>query len=285
MSNFRVHFFKEKTREIDILTVINFFKNELNFDVYMDEKIAKFSFKHNHLKYPFEICITPKSTVPDLYRLSPIYLDVNMHANISLFTPSYIIKEFFKIIEILTKKFDLQIYHEIFEDVQKFKNDLLVNSFKIIKNAYIKKNPQESEKFHFFETKKLFYILKYLNDLDDLREYYNKEDISISDYIFYPSNEKFFVGFLVEKLDTAFIIPPQINLLGIKLKNNIVYFSFEEIDRKIKSIMEKVPGTVEGTMKIPKKYSAKFLNLLRKNHKILDVDSNLKVGINKITDY
>ncbi len=93
------------------------------------------------------------------------------------------------------------------------------------------------------------------------------------------------MGFLVEKLDTAFIIPPQINLLGIKLKNNIVYFSFEEIDRKIKSIMEKVPGTVEGTMKIPKKYSAKFLNLLRKNHKILDIDSNLKVGINKITDY
>ena len=42
MSNFRVHFFKEKTREIDILTVINFFKNELNYDVYMDEKIAKF---------------------------------------------------------------------------------------------------------------------------------------------------------------------------------------------------------------------------------------------------
>lgn len=87
MAEFHVHFFKEKSRKIDLEVLIAFFEEIKGFIVEMDNESVRFLYTHPRLGQKARFVITPKSQVPDIYRLSPKFLDLNFHLEMNLLTP------------------------------------------------------------------------------------------------------------------------------------------------------------------------------------------------------
>jgi len=87
MSLFNIHFFKEKSRKIDLEQLIAFFESIEGFHIEMDEKSVRLYYTHPRLQHESLFVITPKSQVPDIYRLSPKFLDLNFHLEMPILTP------------------------------------------------------------------------------------------------------------------------------------------------------------------------------------------------------
>ncbi|MBU1140900.1 MAG: hypothetical protein KKG64_00090, partial [Firmicutes bacterium] len=125
MAQFNIHFFKEKSRKIDLELLIAFFEEIEGIKVEMDEKSVRFNYLHPRLPFEARFLITPKSQVPDIYRLSPKFLDLNFHLEMPILTPDYVAKHLFDLVKKVSERFDFHIYNEMFEDVLPFKMDVL----------------------------------------------------------------------------------------------------------------------------------------------------------------
>ncbi len=99
MAQFHIHFFKEKSRKIDLDTLIQFFDDIEGIKTEMDEQSVRFLYTHPRLGHQAKFLITPKSQVPDIYRLSPRFLDLNFHLEMPLLTPNYIANHLFEIVK------------------------------------------------------------------------------------------------------------------------------------------------------------------------------------------
>ena len=141
MSLFNIHFFKEKSRKIDLELLIHFFEEIEGMNVEMDEKSVRFKYTHPRLNYEALFIITPKSCVPDIYRLSPKFLDLNFHLEMPILTPDYVAKHLFELVKKVCDRFDFHIYNEMFEDVLPYKQEVVHKVFGMMKTAYIDKNP------------------------------------------------------------------------------------------------------------------------------------------------
>ena len=76
MEKFRLHFFKEQTRQIDLKATIAFFESIDGFTIESDDKGLRFIYVDPMLKYEARFLIMQKSQVRDIYRLNPKYLDI-----------------------------------------------------------------------------------------------------------------------------------------------------------------------------------------------------------------
>ena len=158
-TQFNIHFFKEKSRKIDLELLIAFFEEIEGIKVEMDEKSVRFNYLHPRLQYEARFLITPKSQVPDIYRLSPKFLDLNFHLELPLLTPDYVAKYLFEMVKKICDRFDFHIYNEMFEDVLPFKMDVVAKVFNMLKEAYIEKNPVILSDYHILEKEKTNSIL------------------------------------------------------------------------------------------------------------------------------
>ncbi|MGB0417651.1 MAG: hypothetical protein ACPGCR_02620, partial [Acholeplasmataceae bacterium] len=67
MQTFRIHFFKEKSRYVDIDLLLNYFRDATHFETEMDETSVRFIYEHPTIFLGYQYTITPRSTVPDIY--------------------------------------------------------------------------------------------------------------------------------------------------------------------------------------------------------------------------
>ena len=141
MAQFNIHFFKERNRNIDLEVLIQFFEGIEGFKVEMDNQSVRFLYTHPKLGHQAKFLITPKSQVPDIYRLSPKFLDLNFHLEMPLLMPNYIANQLFDLVKKICQRFDFHIYNEMFEDVLSYKQEVVMKVFKMLKQAYIDKNP------------------------------------------------------------------------------------------------------------------------------------------------
>ena len=63
MEKFRLHFFKEQTREIDLRATISFFESIEGFEIESDNKSMRFMYKDPRLGFEAQFLIMPKSQV------------------------------------------------------------------------------------------------------------------------------------------------------------------------------------------------------------------------------
>jgi len=265
MSQFRVHFFKENNQTIDIEAIFAFFQYELGFSVDADETNARFIFEHKTLHLKCLFMITPKTTVPDIYRLSPKYLDINVHFDMPLMTSSYMANQFFKFIEAFSRKFHLYIYHPLFEDVLSYQYDVLNQVFKMVKEASIRKDMSLLEPFEVIEQHILFHIFKYSDDLMDLKDYYDDVDTFVSGYELTKCHDHLHIGFHWYDNQPA-VIPPFVNVCYFHIVDTVKIINYLDIEMLIDKYTVKVPGTIEGTKVIPKKLLPKAIKVLKKAH-------------------
>ncbi len=100
MAQFHIHFFsRKKVVKLTLIRSFNFFDDIEGIKTEMDEQSVRFLYTHPRLGHQAKFLITPKSQVPDIYRLSPRYLDLNFHLEMPLLTPNYVADKLFDIVK------------------------------------------------------------------------------------------------------------------------------------------------------------------------------------------
>jgi hypothetical protein len=264
MALFNIHFFKEKSRKINLDQLIHFFETIEGISVEMDEVSVRFKYVHPRLNYDALFVITPKSQVPDIYRLSPRYLDLNFHLEMNILTPDYMAKHLFELVKKVCDQFDFAIYNEMFEDVLIFKMDVVAKVYQMLKEAYVSKNPILLSEHHQLPKEELSAILRYLDDLVELQEYYKDLDTYVPKYHFLTTEKKKLVIGIEWKEHTLTLFPPYLDFVFYRVGNEIKVVDYQEMYPLIEKHLMDVPGFIKGTKVIPKKNGNKVYHIMKK---------------------
>jgi hypothetical protein len=284
MAQFNIHFFKEKSRKIDLEQLIAFFEQVEGITVEMDEKSVRFKYLHPRLNYDALFVITPKSQVPDIYRLSPKFLDLNFHLEMPILTPDYVARQLFELVRKVCDTYDFHIYNEMFEDVLPFKMDVVFKVFHMVKEAYISKNPVLLSDYHLMSKEKLHQIFRYLDDLYELQNYYKELDTYVPKYHFLTTEKKKLVIGIEWKEHTLTVFPPQLDYVFYRVGNEIKVISYEEALPLIEKNLQDVPGFIKGTKVIPKKTAKKVYKTMKKTKFILVNHTFAKENVKRLLD-
>lgn len=264
MVQFHIHFFKERTRKIDLEYLISFFETIEGVTVDIKDQSVEFVYDHPHLDYQAVFVITPKSKVPDIYRLSPKFLDLNFHLEMPILTPDYLANHMFLFVKKICDQFDFHIYNEMFEDVLAYKTEVVLKVFHMIKSAYIERNPVILKDYHLIEKNKLHEILRYTDDLVDLQLYYKDLDTYVPRYHILVENKEKIVYAIEWKENTLTVFPPHLDYIFYRLGQEIRVVGYEEVQPLFEKLVMDVPGFIKGTTVLPKKTSKKAFSIMKK---------------------
>ena len=284
MSQFNLHFFKEKSRKIDLEQLIAFFEAIEGIRTEMDEKSVRFFYTHPRLSYDALFIITPKSQVPDIYRLSPKFLDLNFHLEMPILTPDYMVKHYLDIVKKICDRFDFHIYNEMFEDVLPFKMDVVLKVFDMVKDAYIHKNPVLLSDYHLLSKDKLHAIFRYSDDLLELQKYYQELETYVPKYHFLNTEKKKLVIGIEWKEHTLTVFPPYLDYVFYRINNEIKIVSFEELLPLIEKYLTDVPGFIKGTRVMTKKTAGKVYKIMKKTKFMKIEHTYTKESMKKLLD-
>lgn len=264
MTSFNIHFFKEKSRQIDIDTLIAFFEDIPGFRIEMDNQSVRFLYQHPRLGHTSRFLITPKSTVPDIYRLNPRFLDLNFRLEMPLLTPNYVANHLFEIVKKVCQRFDFHIYNEMFEDVLPFKSEVLLKVFEMLKGAYVEKNPVIMSNYFLMETEKLKRLYRYLDDYSELQKYYEELETYVPRYHFLQIENKQLVIGVEWQEQTLTVLPPDTDYIFYRIQDEIRPLSTDAVRDAIDAYLLDVPGFIKGTKVVPKKQLKRVHRILKR---------------------
>ncbi len=264
MAQFHIHFFKEKTRKIDLEALIAYFEDIEGFKVEMDNESVRLLYVHPRLGHKARFLITPKTQVPDIYRLSPKFLDLNFHLEMSLLIPNYIANQLFELVKNICDHFNFHIYNEMFEDVLPFKMEVVQKVYHMLKEAYFEKNPVILSSYFVLNTDKLNAIYRYIDDLSDLEKYYQDLDTYVPSYHFLKTEQKQLIIGIEFKEQTLTVFPPYIDYIFYRMGEDIKVFSATQVLATLNDCLIDVPGFIKGTKVLSKKFLKKAHKLMKK---------------------
>ena len=250
----------------------------------MDEKSVRFNYLHPRLQYEARFLITPKSQVPDIYRLSPKFLDLNFHLELPLLTPDYVAKYLFDMVKKICDRFDFHIYNEMFEDVLPFKMDVVAKVFNMLKEAYIEKNPVILSDYHILEKEKTNSIFRYLDDQVELQNYYKELETYVPKYHFLTTEKKELVIGIEWKEHTLTVFPPYLDYIFYRIGNEIKIVAYDEAMPLIEKYLMDVPGFIKDTKVLPKKVSGKVFKVMKKTKFSLINHTFAKENVKRLLD-
>ena len=267
MNLFVLHFFKEKSRAFDYERILSFFDDiqEASLgEVSESSSEVRMEYRHPILKTKADFVISRKSTVTDIYKLDPQFLDVNFRLEMPLMTPFYGAKKVFNIVEKLCKEFNFAIYHDMFEDVLPFKMEVVEKVFDIVRKAYKDKYGYQLKDYHTFNDQKLNDCLKYVDEQYDLHRYYKELDIYVPNY-FVVLDEDQKVHFSVEwRENTVTLFPPHIDYVYFRSGIEQKIMPYHEIMAKIDKMTTGVPGFLQNTKVVEPKHLKKVMKIIKK---------------------
>lgn len=265
MAQFNIHFFKERTRNIDLEVLIQFFEGIEGFKVEMDNQSVRFLYTHPRLGHQAKFMITPKSQVPDIYRLSPKFLDLNFHLEMPLLTPSYVANHLFDLVKKICQRFDLHIYNEMFEDVLPFKLEVVQKVYQMLKEAYVDKNPVIMQAYFSVKPEKLNAIYRYVDDFYELQKYYQDLDTYVPQYHFLKTEKNKLIVGIEFKDHSLTVFPLHLDYVFYRINQEIKVYSANEVIEVIEKFLLDVPGFIKGTKVIPKKFVKKAHKAIKKH--------------------
>lgn len=285
MSHFYIHFFKEKSRQLDMVEVIEYFERIEGIEVEMDEKSVRFIYTHPRLGYSCTFFITPRSQVPNIQRLSPQYLEVNFHLKLPIFSPNYFVKQVIQMIKKVCDHFNFFILSEMFEDVLSFNAERIFKVFEMVKRAYIEKYPDEASKYIFLKEDKISGILRYIDEKPALQAYYDDLDTLLPRYYFIKDEQDIPYIATEWKEQETIVFPPYLDYVLFHQTDGVIkVISYEELILKFNKQLLDVPGFLQDTKVIPKKYS-KTINKKTKKGKWTPVSKSFtKQSLNIFMD-
>ncbi len=174
MAKINIHFFRNSSLEkIDYAKVLDFFDNQSNFETYYTDDYVEIIHKDSEFNFNYRYLITKKSKVSKIYKLNPMFSNVNFLLEMPIMIPSFIAKEILSTIQKLSRTFELGIYHDSFNDVKPFNVVEFLDFFEKQRNLYIQENGLNG--IITFDGDKLNVICKFQRSIDSLVDYYHNE--------------------------------------------------------------------------------------------------------------
>ena len=169
-----IHFFRNSTLDkIDFNKVLDFFDAIPGFQIYYSDTDVEIEYKDKEFDFSYRYLITKKSRVTNIYKLDPMYSNVNFLLEIPLMIPTCLAKEAFAITQRLCKMFELGYYQDSFDDVCPFNIVDLLVFFEKQRSMYIDEFGM-GEKIR-YNNDKLNVICKFQRSVDSLVDYYHNE--------------------------------------------------------------------------------------------------------------
>jgi len=249
---FNIYFFKEKQRNIQIEEIINFFEEIGDCRSSSSEDEFKYTYTHPVLNdYSCSFILSKKSVVPEIYRISPKYLDLKFRIEFPILTPTYIAVGFLNIVKKLTQIFGYYVYCEFFKDAIAFKIDIVQSTFELVKDYYLKKYQDNLNEYDFISKDRLTSILRYIDEMSALKTYYSDLKINVPEYHCLKDNQNK-LCFAIEWKDlTATLVPSQVDYVFYKHAGVVSIYKYSEILELINKYLLDVPSFISGTKITP----------------------------------
>jgi len=287
MDVFILHFFKEKTRQFDYERLLSFF-NDVPEATIIDTDDAsselRITYRHPILKSSADFVVSRRSTVQDIYRLDPHFLDVNFRLEVPLLTPTYSSNIIFEITQKLCKEFNFSTYNALYEDVMPFRFEVVSRGFEIAKQNFKDKFSYQLDNYYSYPQIKLNECLKYVNEQYDLHRYYKEQNVYVPNY-FVVVDEQNKVHFTMEWAEnTRTLFPPHVDFIYYRSGLETSILPYDEVMAKIEKYTTNVPGFIENTKVIEPKQTKKVNKALKKA-KFTKVNSTLiRIDLSQVID-
>lgn len=287
MDVFILHFFKEKTRQFDYERLLSFF-NDVPEATIIDTDDAsselRIAYRHPILKSSADFVVSRRSTVQDIYRLDPHFLDVNFRLEVPLLTPTYSSNIIFEITQKLCKEFNFSTYNALYEDVMPFRFEVVSRGFEIAKQNFKDKFSYQLDNYYSYPQIKLNECLKYVNEQYDLHRYYKEQNVYVPNY-FVVVDEQNKVHFTMEWAEnTRTLFPPHVDFIYYRSGLETSVLPYDEVMAKIEKYTTNVPGFIENTKVIEPKQTKKVNKALKKA-KFTKVNSTLiRIDLSQVID-
>lgn len=271
-----INFFRNNDAgKLDYEQLLAFFDEIPGFSTYMSEDEVEMVYEDKDFNFSYRYLITKKSRVNQIYKLSPKYTNVNFLLEMPILIPTFIAKEILGLAQKVCKTFELEIYHDSFDDVKQFNMVTLLSLFHDFREAYIEEYGLQGKLP--FDGNKLDEICKYQRAVDNLKEYlHNEVDVQFCDVIIDKNTNEYGVCSTFNSgIPTLF--PPHTDFVRIHDEENIEFMVrrddfFSLMGKFLDENREDLPNM---SLLKPKKarQSRKVINKLRK---VAIVDSNFE---------
>lgn len=283
--DFKIYFFKENNKSIDFQNIFNFFEQYPECEYRYSDDLVEILYNDTNLLNKARFCVTKKSTVPNLYKLSPKFKNLNFHIEILPLIPMFKANIIFNIVQALTSTFDLSIYCEYFENILPYRNDLVVTAYEYFRKAYQETDRAEYNRMVYVEKERLNNILKYHLDNVKLQIYYLQEEIYAPRYIYLLDPDSRYLYTAIEwKEDTKTIFPPYLDFVFYKEQDKTTLYKYTEVLKNIDRFLLDLPGSIKGT-KFLDESDRKKANKVMKKEKLVPVNRKYeKVEVDRLID-
>lgn len=217
-----IHFFRNSSLEkLDFTKVLEFFDEYPNFKTFYTEDEVQIDFRDDDFKFSYRYLITKKSRVNQIYKLNPMFLNVNFLLELPVLLPSFLVKEILTITQKICKIFDLEIYNDAFKDVQPFNLADVVVLFEETRRQTIEEYGMQDKLS--FPKDKLDEICRYQRSVQSLREYYHNEvDVKLCEPIIDKVTNEYGISCTWD-VGIPMVFPPHLSYVYVKEEQNIPF--------------------------------------------------------------
>lgn len=262
---YELFFFKEGNRYLNIEELFNFFNYcpFITVDTTKDEVEAKYVNPSIELEASFHL--TKVSKVPDIHRLDPKFLDLDIYLSIDPMMPLYKVSVILDLVSDLCQKFDFFTYNILFENVTSFRKDLIMKSYEMLRDAYRTKFPMEYTSLHYVPKEKANDIFEYLFERKDLEIYCHSENLYFPIPYFIKSQNTGQIYSAVELVeDKLFVFPPKTDIVFYKSGEKIHIIYFDELMSVIDKYCYDLPGFIHNTKVLDKTGMKRIKKIIHK---------------------
>lgn len=217
-----IHFFRDSSLEkLDFAKVLEFFDSYPNFKTFYTEDEVQVDYRDDDFKFSYRYLITKKSRVNHIYKLNPMFLNVNFYLELPVLIPSFLVKEILTITQKICKLFDLEIYNDSFKDVQPFNLADVVVLFEESRKQTIEDYGMQDKLP--FPKDKLDEVCRYQRSVESLREYYHNEvEVNVVEPIFDKITNEYGIS-ITWAVGDAMVFPPHLSYIYIKDEQNLPF--------------------------------------------------------------
>ena len=218
----KINFFRSNSAgNIDYEKVLAFFDEIPNFKVYYTDDVVEIVYIDKEFKFSYRYLITKQSKVNQIYKLSPLFTNINFLLEMPVLIPTFLAKEILTLTQKICKTFELEIYHDSFDDVKPFNMVDTLTLFNENREAYIEEYGMQNK--YAFDPEKLNEVCKFQRTVDNLREYYHNEvDVQYCEPIIDKATNEYGIC-CTWNLGIPTVFPPHIDFVRIHDEENVEF--------------------------------------------------------------
>lgn len=281
---FRYYFFKEGSRLYEVADLISYFNANPYIDIMNKNESEKVAHYFNpSLEFSCDFVIASKSSVPNIERLDPKYVEVNLKVEFQVLLPTYDVDLILNMVEDICKMFNFYVYNEVFEDVSPFKRSLMLKAYDIVKLAYKNKYPMEIASYFRLDKDSLNKVYDYTQQRSIIVDLLKTDNVCVPTIAYFAVDGKRKVYTAIEiNSNEPFVFPIFVDIVHVLDTN--MYISSEELYEHTKKCFHSIESSLNGLYYTTSKEMKKITKVLHKTNFSPLILELKKVEFNKVLD-